>query len=84
MDLKPGKHTITFDYDGNEGALGLGIIKSQIESAGPLTINIENNMQYYLRFNHPGWVSIGYGAKIVNKEIAIDEIKDLQYNGIKK
>jgi hypothetical protein len=79
VDLKPGNHTLTFDYEGDRPLSSL--IKSQVQSAGPLTVNIEKNKHYYVRFNHPGWVSVGYGAKEVSEDEALTEIENLQYKG---
>ena len=74
-DLAPGNHTVTFDY--NEDRLLSSVIKNQIKSAGPISVDIEKSQHYYLRFNHPGWTS-GYSARIVSKENAISEISELQ------
>ncbi|MES9992644.1 MAG: hypothetical protein ABW098_11855 [Candidatus Thiodiazotropha sp.] len=79
LDLPPGKHTLTFDYDGPD-PLG-NIIKSQVRSAGPLEIDVKNGKDYHVMIRHPGWTTIGYNAEIVTKETALPDINYLQYTG---
>lgn len=77
-DLTPGEHTITFGYD--DDRFLASVIKSQIESTGPVSLNVNENQHYYLRFNHPAMLP-GYGAQMMSRENALAEISQLQYKG---
>lgn len=78
-DLKPGLHTIKLVF--TDDVPGSSVAQSQISDIKPISLNIQKNKEYFVRFfGYKGLFTDDDALKEVSSDIAISEISSLFSN----